>query len=166
MLRPDESYLPLAWAKVPQIGGVTPGDEVEARSCSSSDRRALGDTLIADGAKVDSQVHVAHEVQVGRHTAMTPRGDRWLVAYPEPLHRRPASPLMSNRGTTPMWRASPVSRACSRNPVSKGARSLRCKHACWLKNFARLRHLDAMVRRVMLRERGAAALRDANGGGD
>jgi UDP-3-O-[3-hydroxymyristoyl] glucosamine N-acyltransferase len=34
------------------------------------------------------------------------------------------------------------------------------EHASWLKNFARLRHLDDMVRRVRALEKELAALRE------
>ena len=59
-----------AWVKLPQIGCAVLGDDVEVGSCSSIDRGAIEDTVIADGVKIDSQVHVGHNVHVGRHTAM------------------------------------------------------------------------------------------------
>ena len=58
------------WVKVPQIGGTVLGDDVEVGSCSSVDRGATRDTVIAEGVKLDSQVHVAHSVRIGKHTAI------------------------------------------------------------------------------------------------
>ena len=55
---------------MPQIGRAVLGNDVEIGSCSSIDRGAIGDTEIADGVKVDSQVHIAHNVRVGKHTAV------------------------------------------------------------------------------------------------
>ncbi|OLO05996.1 UDP-3-O-(3-hydroxymyristoyl)glucosamine N-acyltransferase [Salinicola socius] len=58
------------WEKIAQLGGVSLGDDVEVGSCSSIDRGALGDTLIGNGVKIDSQVQIAHNVQVGDHSAL------------------------------------------------------------------------------------------------
>ncbi|MBW5799242.1 UDP-3-O-(3-hydroxymyristoyl)glucosamine N-acyltransferase [Halomonas elongata] len=58
------------WHKIAQLGGVVLGDDVEVGSCSSIDRGALGDTLIGDDVKIDSQVQIAHNVQIGEHSAL------------------------------------------------------------------------------------------------
>ncbi|QJQ95039.1 MULTISPECIES: UDP-3-O-(3-hydroxymyristoyl)glucosamine N-acyltransferase [Halomonadaceae] len=58
------------WHKIAQLGGVVIGDDVEVGSCSSIDRGALGDTVIGDDVKIDSQVQIAHNVQIGDHTAL------------------------------------------------------------------------------------------------
>ncbi|MFN2309490.1 MAG: UDP-3-O-(3-hydroxymyristoyl)glucosamine N-acyltransferase, partial [Gammaproteobacteria bacterium] len=58
------------WLKVPQLGGVRIGDDVEIGANTSVDRGALEDTLIADGVKLDNQIQVAHNVQIGEHTAV------------------------------------------------------------------------------------------------
>lgn len=59
-----------SWQKIAQLGGVRLGDDVEVGSCSSIDRGALGDTLIGNGVKIDSQVQIAHNVQIGDHSAL------------------------------------------------------------------------------------------------
>jgi UDP-3-O-[3-hydroxymyristoyl] glucosamine N-acyltransferase len=46
------------------------GDDVEIGANTSIDRGALEDTLIADGVKLDNQIQVAHNVQIGAHTAV------------------------------------------------------------------------------------------------
>ncbi len=58
------------WHKIAQLGGVVLGDDVEVGSCSSIDRGALGDTLIGNDVKIDSQVQIAHNVQIGDHSAL------------------------------------------------------------------------------------------------
>ena len=57
-----------AWLKVEQLGRVIIGDEVEIGANTTIDRGTLDDTVIADGVKVDNQVHVAHNVKIGRHS--------------------------------------------------------------------------------------------------
>jgi UDP-3-O-[3-hydroxymyristoyl] glucosamine N-acyltransferase len=58
------------WLKVPQLGGVRIGNDVEVGAGSTIDRGSLDDTLIADGVKLDNQVRVAHNVRIGAHTAI------------------------------------------------------------------------------------------------
>lgn len=58
------------WRKIAQIGGVTLGDDVEVGVNTAIDRGALSDTIIGDGVKLDNQIQIAHNVQVGDHTAM------------------------------------------------------------------------------------------------
>jgi UDP-3-O-[3-hydroxymyristoyl] glucosamine N-acyltransferase len=53
--------------KIPQIGIVRIGDDVEIGAGSTIDRAALGETSIGDGTKIDDQVMIAHNVKVGRH---------------------------------------------------------------------------------------------------
>ncbi|MDZ5601261.1 UDP-3-O-(3-hydroxymyristoyl)glucosamine N-acyltransferase [Pseudomonas sp. RP23018S] len=58
------------WRKIAQIGGVTLGDDVEIGVNTAIDRGALSDTRIDEGAKLDNQIQIAHNVHVGAHTAM------------------------------------------------------------------------------------------------
>jgi UDP-3-O-[3-hydroxymyristoyl] glucosamine N-acyltransferase len=53
--------------KIPQIGIVRIGDDVEIGAGCTIDRAALGETSIGDGTKIDDQVMVAHNVKVGKH---------------------------------------------------------------------------------------------------
>lgn len=58
------------WVKIPQIGGVSVGDDVEIGANTTIDRGALDDTLIGNGVKMDNQIQIAHNVQIGDHTAI------------------------------------------------------------------------------------------------
>ena len=58
------------WLKVPQIGQVRIGDDVEIGANTTIDRGAIGDTVIEDGVKLDNQIQVAHNVRIGAHTAI------------------------------------------------------------------------------------------------
>ncbi len=58
------------WHKIAQIGGVVVGDDVEIGVNTAIDRGALADTIIGNGVKLDNQIQIAHNVQVGDHTAM------------------------------------------------------------------------------------------------
>ena len=58
------------WLKIPQIGSVLIGSDVEIGANTTIDRGALDDTIIEDGVKIDNQVQVAHNVSIGAHTAI------------------------------------------------------------------------------------------------
>lgn len=61
---------PDGWIKVPQLGGVTIGDDVEIGAGSTIDCGAIDDTVIEDGVRIDNQCMVAHNVRIGAHTAL------------------------------------------------------------------------------------------------
>lgn len=56
--------------KVPQLGSVAVGDDVEIGACTTIDRGAIGDTVIGNGVKLDNQIMVAHNVRIGDHTVI------------------------------------------------------------------------------------------------
>jgi UDP-3-O-[3-hydroxymyristoyl] glucosamine N-acyltransferase len=58
------------WQKIPQVGIVVLGDDVEVGANATIDRARFGRTYIAKGVKIDNLVQIAHNVQVGEHTAM------------------------------------------------------------------------------------------------
>jgi UDP-3-O-[3-hydroxymyristoyl] glucosamine N-acyltransferase len=58
------------WVKVPQIGSVVLGDDVEIGANTTIDRGALGDTVIETGAKLDNLIMIAHNVRIGEHSAL------------------------------------------------------------------------------------------------
>ena len=58
------------WVKIPQIGRVVIGDDVEVGANTSIDRGALDDTVIGNGVKLDNQIQIAHNVMIGEHSAM------------------------------------------------------------------------------------------------
>lgn len=58
------------WQKIYQLGTVLIGDDVEVGANTTIDRGAIGDTVIADGVKLDNQIQVGHNVQIGAHTAI------------------------------------------------------------------------------------------------
>jgi UDP-3-O-[3-hydroxymyristoyl] glucosamine N-acyltransferase len=56
------------WTKIPQVGTVRVGDDVEIGANTSIDRGAIDDTVIEDGVKLDNQIQVGHNVIIGAHT--------------------------------------------------------------------------------------------------
>ena len=62
-------YVPVegVYRKIPQVGWVELGDDVEIGACSTVDRGAMGPTRVATGTKIDNLCQIGHNVQVGEH---------------------------------------------------------------------------------------------------
>lgn len=58
------------YSKIPQIGNVIIEDNVEVGSCTTIDRATLGSTIIRKGVKLDNQIQVAHNVEIGENTVI------------------------------------------------------------------------------------------------
>jgi UDP-3-O-[3-hydroxymyristoyl] glucosamine N-acyltransferase len=58
------------WIKIPHLGGVQIGDDVEIGANTTIDRGALKDTVIEEGVKLDNQIQVGHNCRIGAHTAI------------------------------------------------------------------------------------------------
>lgn len=58
------------WVKIPQVGRVVIGDDVEIGANTTVDRGALEDTVIGNGTKLDNQIQLGHNDRVGEHVVM------------------------------------------------------------------------------------------------
>ena len=58
------------WRKIPQVGRVLIGDDVEIGANTCIDRGALDDTVVEDGVKLDNLIQIGHNVHIGAHTAI------------------------------------------------------------------------------------------------
>ena len=58
------------WLKIPQIGRVVVGADVEIGANTTIDRGALDDTVIEDDVKLDNQIQIGHNCRIGAHTAI------------------------------------------------------------------------------------------------
>ncbi|MCY4060620.1 MAG: DapH/DapD/GlmU-related protein, partial [Gammaproteobacteria bacterium] len=67
---PDESG---RWVAIAQLGGVTLGNDVVVGACSTIDRGAISDTVVRDGVKIDNQVQIGHNCDIGEHTLICGR---------------------------------------------------------------------------------------------
>ena len=62
---PDGTY-----TKIPQIGNVIIEDNVDIGSCTTIDRATMGSTIIRKGVKLDNQIQIAHNVEIGENTVI------------------------------------------------------------------------------------------------
>lgn len=58
------------FVKVPQLGSVRIGDDVEVGACTTIDRGAIDDTVVEEGVKLDNQVQIGHNCRIGAHTVV------------------------------------------------------------------------------------------------
>ncbi len=158
-----------AWVKVLQIGRAILGDDVEVGSCTSIDRGAIGDTVLADGVKLDSQVHVAHNVQIGKHAAFAGcsavAGSSKVGAYCTLAGGAGVSGHVELTDHVHVSATTTVTGSIRKPGVYTGTIPA-MEHAAWSKNLARLRRLDEMARRVKTLEKELAALRGDRGDTD
>ena len=148
------------WHKIAQLGGVVLGDDVEVGSCSSIDRGALGDTLIGNDVKIDSQVQIAHNVQIGDHSALagcvgiagsTKVGKHCMLGGGVGLSGHLT--LCDGVQVTGM---SLVTNSISEPGVySSGTGAM--KNAQWRKNAVRFKQLDDIAKRLVRLEKGRDA---------
>ncbi len=139
------------WLKIPQIGRVLIGDDVEIGANTTIDRGALEDTVIEEGVKLDNQIQVAHNVRIGAHSAMagcvgiagsakigrncTVGGAGMILG-----HLQIADNVSVSSGTL-------ITKSITRPGAYTSAMPF-STHEQWLKNAAHLRHLDSMAQKL------------------
>jgi len=150
-----------AWQKIAQIGGVRIGDDVEIGSNTTIDRGALSDTLIGNGVKLDNQIMIAHNVQIGDNTAMagcvgisgsTKIGRNCMIAGGVGMVGH--IEVCDNVFVTGMTM---VTRSIT-EPGSYSSGTAMQNAADWRKSAARIRQLDDMARRLQQLEKSLAAV--------
>ena len=58
------------WIKLPHLGAVVIGNDVEIGANTTIDRGAIEDSVIEDGVRIDNLVYIGHNVTIGAHTAI------------------------------------------------------------------------------------------------
>ena len=150
-----------SWLKIPQTGRVVIGDDVEIGANTTIDRGALDDTVIEDGVKLDNQIQIAHNIHIGAHTAIagcvgiagsTRIGSRCTVGGAAMIigHLEIADGVNVSAGTF-------VAKSIPKAGNYTGSVPF-LEHGDWLKNFSRLRHLDAMADKIRALEARLAEL--------
>jgi UDP-3-O-[3-hydroxymyristoyl] glucosamine N-acyltransferase len=139
------------WVKIPQVGRVIVGADVEIGANTSIDRGAMGDTVIEEGVKLDNQVQVAHNCRIGAHTVVagcvgisgsTSIGSHCLIGGGVGLvgHISIADGVTISGMTL-------VTKSITAPGTYTSAMPFMA-HAEWLRNAAQLRRLDEIARIV------------------
>lgn len=155
------------WVKIPQMGRVVLGDDVEIGANTTIDRGALDDTVIGRGAKLDNQIQIAHNVQIGEDTAIagcvgiagsTTIGARCMIAGGVGIagHLTITDDVVVSAATV-------VVKSIHKPGVYTSTLPLQ-SHADWVKNFSHLRHLDTLAARLRALEQDVQGLSEKNPG--
>jgi len=139
------------WFKIPQVGGVIIGDDVEIGANTTVDRGALEDTVIEEDVRIDNQVQIAHNCHIGAHTAIA--GCVGIAGSARIGRRCTIAGAVGISGhleicddvhiTAMSMVVQPITEPgvySSNLPVEPNRQ--------WLRNVARFHHLDAMARRL------------------
>ena len=139
------------WVKIPQVGGVRIGDDVEVGANTTIDRGALDDTVIEEGVKLDNQIQVAHNCVIGAHTVIagctgisgsTRIGRNCLIGGGVGI----VGHVEICDGVT-ISGFSLVAKSILKPGTYTSGMPL-MPHADWLRNAARLRRLDDTLKRI------------------
>jgi len=155
---PDATLGKGAWGKIPQLGSLIIGDDVEIGANTTIDRGALENTIIEDGVKLDNQIMIAHNCKIGAHTAMaacvgvagsTTIGKRCTVGGASMLsgHLTIGDDVHISGGTAVTANVLKPGRYTGVFPFGE--------HADWQKNAAVITQLAQLRRRLRLLEREA-----------
>jgi UDP-3-O-[3-hydroxymyristoyl] glucosamine N-acyltransferase len=139
------------WIKIPQIGGVQIGDDVEIGANTTIDRGALADTVIGNGCKLDNQIQIGHNCVIGEHTVIagcvgvagsTQIGSWCAIGGAAMIlgHLQIADRCEISPGTMVMKSITQPGKYTALMPLDT--------HENWLSNASQLRHLHVLAKRV------------------
>ncbi|MFO7286126.1 MAG: UDP-3-O-(3-hydroxymyristoyl)glucosamine N-acyltransferase [Gammaproteobacteria bacterium] len=154
-----EDFAHGGWVKVPQLGTVVIGDDVEVGANTTIDRGAIEDTVIEDGVKLDNLVMIAHNVRVGAHTVMaamtgvagsTRIGKRCMIGGSVGITGH-----ISICDDVAIQGKSFVAQSIDKPGLYGGGALPADEAARWRRNAARFRQLDELAKRVRALEKSA-----------
>ncbi len=139
------------WIKVPQVGAVQIGDDVEIGANTTIDRGAIEDTIIEEGVKLDNLIQIGHNVHIGKHTAIAActaiAGSARIGAYCAIGGCVGIVGHLEIADRVQITGMSMVTRAITEPGVYSSGTPLE-RNEDWHKNFVRFKQLDEMVRRI------------------
>lgn len=150
------------WIKIPQLGAVVVGDDVEIGAGVAIDRGTLKDTIIEKGVKLDNQIHVAHNVKIGAHTAIAAQsgiaGSTSIGSY---CAIGGATGILGHLQIPEGTRLNAFSQVTQTidEPGSYASSSMPLEPAAqWRRNWVRIKQLDEMAKKIRILEKKLAEL--------
>lgn len=139
------------WVKIPQIGRVKIGDDVEIGANTTIDRGALDDTVIEDGVKLDNLIQVGHNCRIGAHTVIAGCvGIAGSARIGKHCRIGGAAMILGHLEIADDITISPgsmITRSITK-PGTYTALMPFQTHKDWLMTAAHIRHLDTLVERI------------------
>jgi UDP-3-O-[3-hydroxymyristoyl] glucosamine N-acyltransferase len=146
------------WLKVPQLGGVSIGDDCEIGANTTIDRGALEDTVLEEDVRLDNQIQIGHNVRIGAHSAMAGCS---AVAGSATIGRYcligGGAGVLGHLEVCDRVVITAMSLVTSaiREPGEYSSGTPLMDNRSWRKNAARFKHLDALARQLGLRTKGS-----------
>lgn len=139
------------WVKIPQIGRVQIGDDVEIGANTTIDRGALDDTVVEDGVKLDNLIQIGHNCRIGAHTVIAGCvGIAGSAHIGKHCRIGGAAMLLGHLEIADDVTISPgsmITRSIAK-PGTYTALMPFQTHKDWLMTAAHIRHLDTLVERI------------------
>jgi UDP-3-O-[3-hydroxymyristoyl] glucosamine N-acyltransferase len=149
------------WRKVPQLGGVVIGNDVEIGANTTVDRGTLDDTVIEDGVQLDNQIQVGHNVHIGAHTAIAActgiAGSARIGRYCRIAGMSGIAGHLQVADHVEISAHTLVSKSITKAGTYTGLYPFEPNRE-WRRNAAHLRHLRELAERVRALEKRAAGL--------
>ncbi|MCU7835856.1 MAG: UDP-3-O-(3-hydroxymyristoyl)glucosamine N-acyltransferase [gamma proteobacterium symbiont of Taylorina sp.] len=151
------------WLKVPQLGSLIVGDDVEIGANTTIDRGAIEDTIIENGVKLDNLIQIAHNVCIGENTAIagcvgiagsTTIGKNCAIGGGAGILGH-----LSITDNVHITATSLVTKSIKNSGVYSSGTPLQENHQ-WHKNFIRFKQLDGMARRLTQLEKHFATRKE------
>jgi UDP-3-O-[3-hydroxymyristoyl] glucosamine N-acyltransferase len=150
------------WVKIPQVGRVLIGDDVEIGANSTIDRGALDDTVIEEGVKLDNLIQVGHNCHIGAHTVIAGCvGIAGSARIGRHCRIGGAAMILGHLEIADGVTISPgsmITRSLNRAGTYTALMPFQ-SHAEWLRTAVHIRHLDDMVARIAYLEKELVALK-------
>ncbi len=139
------------WVKIPQIGRVVIGDDVEVGANTTIDRGALDDTVIEDGVKLDNLIQIGHNCRIGAHTVIAGCvGIAGSAKIGRHCRIGGAAMILGHLEIADEVTISPgsmITRSIAKSGTYTALMPFQA-HGEWLRTAAHIRHLDGLVERV------------------
>jgi UDP-3-O-[3-hydroxymyristoyl] glucosamine N-acyltransferase len=141
------------WVKIPQLGSARIGDDCEIGANTTIDRGAIGDTIVGDDVRLDNQIQIGHNVQIGAHTAMAGMvgisGSTRIGEYCMFAGASGTVGHLSIADRTTVSAQSVITRSITQ-PGTVWSSAIPAQPVReWHRSLAHLRRLDKLVRRVL-----------------
>ena len=150
------------WVKIPQVGRVIIGDDVEIGANTSVDRGALDDTVIEEGVKLDNQIQIGHNCRIGAHSVIAGCvGIAGSARIGSHCRIGGAAMILGHLEIADGVTISPgsmITRSLTKADTYTALMPFQ-SHDKWLKTAAHLRHLDGMAARLAQMENELEALK-------
>ncbi|MGH8750530.1 MAG: UDP-3-O-(3-hydroxymyristoyl)glucosamine N-acyltransferase [Burkholderiales bacterium] len=139
------------WLKIPQIGRVVIGNDVEIGANTTIDRGAMGDTLIEEGVRLDNLIQIGHNVKIGAHTAIAAcvgiAGSTKIGRYCRIGGAAMIGGHLQIADQVTISGATAIAKSITKPGIYTSLYPFE-SHADWLKNAAHLRHLHQLAEKI------------------